>query len=186
MKINLLILAALCLLGAGGNMLFHRTPAGSPPQVAATMPQPASPARKAPDFTTTAINGRTISLSALSGKTVILNFWATWCPPCVVEFPVFLDVAAKYPDDVVLIALSSDHDEAAVRRFVDKMSAQRTAPVLQPNVLIAIDRGKVITTDLYQSILLPETVIIGPSGDMVAKLPYAVTEISEIERLLPR
>jgi thiol-disulfide isomerase/thioredoxin len=56
------------------------------------------------------------------GKVVVVNFFATWCAPCLVEIPALIDVRKEYEGDrVVLMGLSIDNDEAALDRFVDKM-----------------------------------------------------------------
>src|ERR1041385_8055538 len=57
----------------------------------------------APGFTITADNGRTVSVPDFGGKVLVLNFWATWCPPCVAETPSLSSFAAQYADRGVVV-----------------------------------------------------------------------------------
>ena len=76
---------------------------------------------KAPDFTVEMFDGTKTSLAELKGKVVLLNFWATWCPPCRVEIPELIKTSKAYADKgVVIISLSVDEDSAPVLPFVKK------------------------------------------------------------------
>lgn len=70
-----------------------------------------------PDFEMTLINGETVSLSDYRGKKVLLNFWATWCGPCVGEMPAFQRLWDDYPDDVAILAINCGEDAATVEQF---------------------------------------------------------------------
>jgi peroxiredoxin len=74
---------------------------------------------KAADFTLKTLDGEEISLSDFKGKVVILDFWATWCPPCVKEIPHFNELAKEYKDaGLVVFGVSVDRDGAkAVNKF---------------------------------------------------------------------
>ncbi len=83
----------------------------------------ANPARAlypaAPNFEFTTSKGETISLSELTGKTVVLDFWGTWCPPCRASVPEIKELTRKYPaDKLVVISISSDTDESAWSKFI--------------------------------------------------------------------
>src|ERR1035437_9701919 len=62
----------------------------------------------APDFTIKTIDGKTIAASDLRGKVVLLNFWATWCPPCRAEIPDLIRLQTKYAGKLQIIGLSDD------------------------------------------------------------------------------
>lgn len=75
----------------------------------------------APEFHLTTLQGRDLSLRQLRGNIVVLDFWATWCPPCRASVPELRDLARKYANaKVVLISVSADKDEKAWREFVAK------------------------------------------------------------------
>ena len=61
---------------------------------------------EAPDFEVTLVSGETVKLSDYRGQKVLLNFWATWCGPCVKEMPAFQRLYEEYPDDVVILAVN--------------------------------------------------------------------------------
>ena len=72
----------------------------------------------APDFTVELVGGEEITLSKQNGKIVLLNFWATWCGPCVREMPAFERLAEEYKDEVVVIAVNCMEDENTVSDFI--------------------------------------------------------------------
>ena len=77
-----------------------------------------------PDFQLPDAGGKTVSLSAQKGHPVLLNFWATWCPPCVDEVPSLEDLARKIDgSDLRFLAVSVDDDWGAIRRFFPKGSS---------------------------------------------------------------
>jgi peroxiredoxin/Tfp pilus assembly protein PilF len=75
----------------------------------------------APEFHVTTLQGQDISLKQLAGKIVVLDFWATWCPPCRASVPELKDLTRKYSSDkLVLLSVSADSDEQAWRDFIAK------------------------------------------------------------------
>jgi cytochrome c biogenesis protein CcmG/thiol:disulfide interchange protein DsbE len=65
-------------------------------------------AQEAPDFTLVDIKGEKLSLSDYKGKVIILNFWATWCGPCKMEIPSFIELQDTYGEDLVILGVSLD------------------------------------------------------------------------------
>jgi len=79
--------------------------------------------RPTPDFHLPDANGKTVSLHDQLGHPVLLNFWATWCPPCVDEVPSLEDLARRIDGtDLRMLAVSVDDDWGAIRRFFAKGS----------------------------------------------------------------
>src|SRR5437763_12027921 len=113
----------------------------------------------APEFTIKADNGRTVSLPDFGGKLLVLNFWATWCPPCVQETPSLSQFAAAYANKgVVVLGVSVDKDEKAYRAFLQKFN---------PAFLTA--RENKLHED-YGTFMYPETYIIDAKGKVLQKL----------------
>lgn len=167
---NLILLSVCIALGAGITYwLDFSNSRGQAPMAEPIPKQAAKSAAKVPDFDFTTLDGQVKSISGLQGKTVVLNFWASWCAPCVKEFPYFLRLAEEFPDDVVFVGLSSDHDMSAMNRFLSKMSYAHPKQMEGRNILIALDEGGKITRDQFQTYRLPETIIIDPKGRMKTK-----------------
>ncbi len=75
----------------------------------------------APNFQVQTLQGESVSLSDLNGKLVVLDFWATWCPPCVASVPELKELTKKYPSDqLVLISMSADTNGEQWRDFIAK------------------------------------------------------------------
>ncbi|MEM9083711.1 MAG: TlpA disulfide reductase family protein, partial [Planctomycetota bacterium] len=120
MKTNLILFAIIASLTYVATLYFE----GRKPNVVSA---PVSPietmkTQAAPDFEFMANNGKTYALSDFKGKTILLNFWASWCPPCIKELPLLMKAAQE--QNVILIALSSDIDKASMDKFLKKQQLQ--------------------------------------------------------------
>ena len=114
----------------------------------------------APDFSVTDLSGRKLALADYRGKVVLLNFWATWCGPCRLEVPGFVDLQSKYRDQgLVVIGISMDDDPAPVREFYQRY---------RMNYPVAMgDDG---LTDRFGGIVgLPTTFLIQRDGHIYAR-----------------
>ncbi len=114
---------------------------------------PAQIGTAAPDFTVSSPD-RTVTLSQFRGKPVMLNFWATWCPPCVQEMPEIVELQKKLGDKVVILAVSTDVDEDAYKKF----TATRTQG------LLTVRDGDNKSNSLYGTYQFPETFVIDREG----------------------
>ena len=74
----------------------------------------------APDINVKTLDGQTVELSKLRGKRVVLDFWATWCPPCVKEIPHFIRLFNETSRDQVTVLGISSEDESTLKPFVKK------------------------------------------------------------------
>ena len=116
----------------------------------------------APDFTLESLDGKTMRLSDLRGKAVLLNFWATWCTPCKIEMPWFVELQSEYGAQglqIVGVAMD-DASKEDIAKFAKDMGV---------NYPILI--GKEAVGDQYGGIpALPETFFIGRDGKIVDKI----------------
>ncbi|RMG21646.1 MAG: TlpA family protein disulfide reductase [Deltaproteobacteria bacterium] len=116
--------------------------------------------RPAKDFTLQNLQGQAVRLSDHRGKVVFLNFWATWCPPCVEELPSLIALkAALAGRPFEIVAVSEDDSVDDVVRFFD--GALPDFPVL-------LDEGQRVTRD-YGTFRFPETYVIDTDGRIRAK-----------------
>ena len=126
----------------------------------------------APDFTLPALDGKTLKLSDFHGKAVLLNFWATWCEPCKVEMPWFVELQTKYgPQGLQVLGVAMDDaSPKEISDFAKKMGV---------NYPIVI--GKEAVGDEYGGIpYLPSTFYISRDGKVVDRI-FGLVSRSEIE-----
>jgi len=111
---------------------------------------------QAPDFSLTDLDGRVVSLAQLRGKVVLVNFWATWCPPCRAEMPSMEKLYHLLKDeDFVMLAINIEADgEQTVARFLEKN--QHSFPIL-------LDTQGVVQKQ-YGVYKFPETFVIRKDG----------------------
>jgi peroxiredoxin len=118
---------------------------------------PAQTGKLAPDFTV-ADGATTVQLSKYRGKVVLLNFWATWCSPCVAELPSLLQLHRELPS-VVVLGVSIDEDPDAYKNFVARRHVDFTT-VRDPSQSAA----KLFHTEMW-----PETYVIDRNGYIRSK-----------------
>lgn len=112
------------------------------------------------DFTIKGLDGQDVSLSDYQGKVVVINFWATWCPPCVREIPRLVRVAERYDDaGLVMLGINTtfQDDVPRVRQFVQDQA-------ISYPVLLDVDGA---ASDRYPSRLMPTTYLIGRDGKII-------------------
>jgi beta-lactamase regulating signal transducer with metallopeptidase domain/peroxiredoxin/protocatechuate 3,4-dioxygenase beta subunit len=146
---------------------------------------------RAPDFTVPRIVGRgrgdQLRLSDYQGKLVLLDFWATWCGPCLAEMPAIKDIQKTFDSDTQfqLIGLSCDETAEAAERYIKQNGLIWTHGFVG-NLLAGVSAGKV-----YKVRSIPATFLIGPDGRIRAKnlrgaeLKEAVRKALEDPKLFP-
>jgi thiol-disulfide isomerase/thioredoxin len=162
-KLNVKPKATLLLLLAFA--ASHRSGAQTAP---AQPSQPAAPvvglAEMLPDafdFELKDLDGKTVRLSDLKGKAVVLNFWATWCAPCKQEMPWLIDFQKQYgPQGLVILGIAMDDSAEKVRKFAAQMGVNYT-----------IVMGNQPLADKYYVKGLPVTIYIDRNGRMTDQAP---------------
>jgi peroxiredoxin len=159
------ILVVIAMVVSAGHM--HRKRAGSGPALRGD-----GLGAAAPDFTLTTLDGKQVKLSDYRGKAVLLNFWATWCGPCKVEIPWFMELEKQYGSQglVVLGVAMDDDGKNSVSNFAKEMKIDYT--VLLGNDDVADHYGGVAG--------LPTTFYVDRNGKIVKKIEGLVSE-SDIE-----
>jgi thiol-disulfide isomerase/thioredoxin len=155
---NPLILVVVALVAAlmlyFGYHQARRTGTGSVPRL--------TQSTLAPDFSLESLDGKTLRLSDLRGKAVLLNFWATWCGPCKIEMPWFVDLQKQYGSQglqIVGVAMD-DASKEDISKFAKEMGV---------NYPILI--GKESVGDQYGGVpALPESFLISRDGKIVDKI----------------
>ncbi|HLI51686.1 MAG TPA: TlpA disulfide reductase family protein [Thermomicrobiaceae bacterium] len=173
------VVIIVCLLGALAYTLFrpqpadigsngHAVHAGGAQLIAYTN-------RKAPNFTLKDLNGKPISLDQFHGKTIILNFWASWCQPCQDEAGVMEQISTNLnPSQYVLIGVNIWDTNSNASSFIQQHGLTYQN-VVDPNGATTINYG--VTG-------VPETFFISPSGMMLGKAPGQLTNPDQVQLFL--
>ena len=130
--------------------------------VPATSACPANAKPANMNFTLKDVDGKDVKLASLKGKVVLLDFWATWCGPCKIEIPWFIEFQKKYgKDGLQVVGVSVDDTEARLKPYVAKMNMNYL-------VLQGLDHDDI--QDAYGPLFgIPVTVVISRDGKMCAK-----------------
>lgn len=152
---------------------------------AAELPSPfaadGAKGRKAADFMLKDVSGTMVSLASYKGKVVLLNFWATYCPPCREEIPGMNALSRKMKGKpFAILAVSTDRTLANVKDFM------KENPMHFP---VLLDSNSQVSRSLYKVFMIPTTFLIDKKGN-IAKIYYGGQEwaepaiMKEIEALL--
>jgi peroxiredoxin len=128
--------------------------------------------KTAPDFTLQSLDGKPLRLSDFRGKAVVLNFWATWCEPCKIEMPWFVDLQKKYASEglQILGVAMDDASPQEIGKFAKQMEVNYPVMV-----------GKDSVGDAYGGVqFLPATFYIGRDGKVIERV-FGIKGRGEIE-----
>ncbi len=112
-----------------------------------------------PAFIVNDVAGNPVSSASWKGKVVLLNFWATWCPPCRAEVPVLVDLASRYKDRVQIVGVSLDDGPDEVKQFMKDEGINY--PIVMASREIVAEYGGVPA--------LPTLFVVNPDGKIVQK-----------------
>ena len=141
-------------------------------------PRPAGQGHAAPDFRLEKFGGGEVRLADLRGKTVMLDFWATWCGPCIAEMPTLLKLAAEYEAKGVVF-LAANRDDPDTARALVGLYIDGRVPALARYAAFADDS----TADAYAVSAIPTTYLIGPGGEIRGSWRGAASERTWRSRL---
>ncbi len=116
----------------------------------------------APDFEIETVDGQPLKLSNFRGKYVLLDFWATWCGPCITELPHMKSVYDKFKDSpkFAMVSLSADNDVETAKKCIEENQLEWHQGF--------IGRSSKVRSDYYVS-GIPSVFLVGPDGKVVAK-----------------
>jgi thiol-disulfide isomerase/thioredoxin len=133
-------------------------------------------AAEAVEFTLPGLDGKPVSVSDYRGKWVIVNFWATWCPPCLDEIPDLVDLYDGNRERLVVLGVNYEEvNEEYLKQFVE--SHLMSYPVMRMDPLPVTPLGPVMG--------LPTTYILSPQGEPVARHEGPITR-DAIEKYIQR
>jgi cytochrome c biogenesis protein CcmG/thiol:disulfide interchange protein DsbE len=158
-------------------LLFFGSPVGNPPLVGQTAIHGTGVGHAAPNFSRSDLSHRKIVLSSYRGKIVLLNFWATWCEPCLTEMPTFVEWQKQYGSgNFQLIGISMDDAAPEVIATVSRLKLNY--PVLMGDEYLGAAYGGVLG--------LPVTFLIDRDGKIQARYQgYSLTRMNrDIQHLL--
>jgi thiol-disulfide isomerase/thioredoxin len=113
----------------------------------------------APDFKLTALDGKPLTIAALEGKVVFLNFWATWCGPCRAEIPDLIALQDRYKGRLQIIGLNVDDEQADIQKYVEETGINY--PVAMTSNDVRIQFGGIPA--------LPTSFVLDTAGRVVQK-----------------
>lgn len=128
-----------------------------------------------PDIRFQAMNlDRKIEISSLRFDVALLNFWATWCAPCLVEMPSLIKMVNSSPSQgagrMVLLAISTDENKEDIQKYLQKLKHQYPELDLNKNIYWIHDESKNISLQKFNVLRVPETIIINHRLEMIEKV----------------
>lgn len=120
----------------------------------------------APDFTLNTTSGQAVTLSDLRGQPVVINFWATWCPPCRAEIPHFEAAATRFDGQVIILGVNQAESLITVNPFVREFGMTYPVPLDENNTV----------SQLYGVSALPTTLFVDSHGVVREVFPGTMTQ----------
>lgn len=153
------VLVVLALGILGWNLLMNRSEEASPIEhTMSTMPE----------LEVKTIDGRTFRSAQAKGKILIVNFWASWCGPCVEEVPSLVKLSEAMKDDLMILAISGDSNMEDVNAFLKSFPNFK-----KPGIDIVLDEGLKLSRQ-FDVVRLPESYIYDGEGKVARKIAGSI------------
>lgn len=134
--------------------------------------------QRSPSFSATTLDGETLTLSDLDGKFAILEFWGTWCGPCIPEIPHLKTLWERHGEDnLVIVGIALDDNEEVVNRFIE----EREMPWPQ---ILQTDEFSGELVELFNVVGVPRMYLIDTDGIIIAKDLRGEEMVAEVDRLI--
>lgn len=134
----------------------------------------------APEFSVSTNDGKTVNLSDYKGKVILINFFATWCGPCMIEMPLLQnEIWNKLKDNpnFVLLSLGRDHSQEEINKFIEQKKF--TFPIYA-------DKGKAVYS-LFAKQYIPRNYLIDKNGKVVyASTGFSMEEFEELKTIIDK
>lgn len=131
---------------------------------------------EAPDFTLTDLDGNEVTLSDLRGKNVYLNFWASWCGPCIAELPDIEQVHQKYLEkDLIVLTINTGEEKETVQKVIEEGGYTFT---------VLLDSNNLDTARLYKTTSIPASIFINKEGKIIER--KEIMTLAEMEKAIEK
>jgi len=154
-------------------LILFALPAAASPGRAASAPAPVMAGSPAPDFTRPGLDGKPVALKSFSGKVVLVDFWASWCPPCIIAMPELIGLQRKHAGKLQIIGVSMDDDPASAKDVAGRFAFNY--PLLMGDAKFGHRYGGILG--------LPSAFLIGRDGKIV-KILRGEMKPGELDRAI--
>ncbi len=141
----------------------------------------------APDFTMLNTSGEPVTLSDARGTPVVLNFWASWCPPCIAEMPLLDRAADELQGDALFLLVNVGENADTVNRFLERVAVEHASVVRDPGDDTQSDIEGLVPSQavasVYQTYGLPTTLFIDADGVIQRRIEGPVFDATLAQHL---
>ena len=130
--------------------------------------------RKAPEIETSLIDGTSFRLSDLEGKYVLLDFWGSWCGPCLKEIPDLIELNNDYTDKLVIVSIGLEKNDKTWKKVVEKYNFPWKHQIIEVTPIVLASQ----TARKYGVTEIPVKFLIGPDGKLLGE--YSVKNVDSL------
>ncbi|WP_025743280.1 TlpA family protein disulfide reductase [Aquimarina pacifica] len=127
-----------------------------------------SDGERAPDFDTALIDGAAFKLSDLQGKYVLLDFWGSWCGPCLKEIPELVELHQKHPDKLIIVTIALEKDSFSWKKVASKYGFTWKNQIVDQNKFVMMSS----IARKYGVTEIPAKFLISPEGKLIGRRSF--------------